>query len=263
MNKKAHAYTDGSYNNALGIYGCGAVLLIDGEEPQIFYETGRAAAGKNGWNINGEIRAAEMVVEKAVLAGVKELVIHHDYEGVGKWPDGLWRANQDYTRQYAETINRYRKQIKICFDWVRGHSGNKWNDLADRAAKYGAKINDKLPTLSDIEVNADSVSANETTTADVLTAAGRKNIKKFLTLATPSFKDFIVLKTGGRDRFSELGQQELETVIGTKVCEYVENSVNDRSGYTSALRWILRGLSPEDAVHKVNVDIEVAANTGR
>ena len=34
--KKAEAYTDGSYNKSLGIYGCGAVLLIDGEAPQVF-----------------------------------------------------------------------------------------------------------------------------------------------------------------------------------------------------------------------------------
>ena len=59
--KKAEAYTDGSYNKSLGIYGCGAVLLIDGEAPQVFHETGRqppqtagiltARSGQRRWSL--------------------------------------------------------------------------------------------------------------------------------------------------------------------------------------------------------------------
>ena len=255
--KKANAYTDGSYNKSLGIYGCGAVLLIDGEAPQVFHETGRAAAASNGWNINGEIRAAEMVIEKAILAGVTDLIIHHDYEGVGKWPDHQWRANKDYTIRYAAQINKYREKINIRFSWVKGHSGNKWNDLVDQAAKYGAKIINTPPTLLQTKIK---LSSSPRKSPDILTETGRENLRRFLKIDTPSFKDYAALKTGGKDRFSELKQAELEPVIGPETCNYIRESIHDPSGYVPAMRWVMRGLTPEEASHKVNVDLEISAN---
>ena len=252
--KKAEAYTDGSYNQALGIFGCGAVLIIENEVPQIFYETGRAAKSSNGWNINGEIRAAEMIIEKAILEGVTDITIYHDYEGVGKWPDHIWRTNKDYTFKYAAKINEYRRKININFSWVKGHSGNKYNEMADKAAKYGAKNIDTPPEelFTDHKNNVEEV-----VKPDLFTKTGRDNVRRFLSIKNPSYGDFINLKTGGNDSFSYIHQTDLEKIIGSSICEYIKNDINDQSSYVSALRWILRGLTPEEAVRKVNIDVEI------
>lgn len=139
MEKKLIAYTDGSYNSTTGYYGCGAVL-IDENEQEIarMHKTGKPDAGANGWNINGEIEAAVMAIHTAIGLGCKELTIYHDYEGVGKWPDGVWKAKKSYTKAYAEQIHEFRKEIQITFIHVKGHNGNKWNEIADQEAGIGA-----------------------------------------------------------------------------------------------------------------------------
>lgn len=257
---KADAYTDGSYNKNTATYGCGVVLLIEGMAPKLLHGNGVAAYKENGWNINGEIRAAEMAIAAAVDAGVTDLTIHHDYEGVGKWPDHQWNANKTYTIQYARMVNEYRKKINIRFSWVKGHSSNKYNDLADELAKYGAGITDRLP---DIACHTQPEAETAVAAPDVLNPECRKALRKFLSIKKPSFKDFAELKTGGRDRFSYIGESAAEEILGKEVCNFVRSRVNEPKGYASALRWVLRGLSPDDAAHKVNVDLEISANSAK
>lgn len=139
MGKKLIAYTDGSYNSTTGRYGCGAVL-IDDKEQEItrMHKTGKPDSGANGWNINGEIEAAIMAMHTAIELGCDELVIYHDYEGVGKWPDGIWKAKKSYTQAYATEVRKMREQIDITFIHVKGHHGNRWNEIADQEAGIGA-----------------------------------------------------------------------------------------------------------------------------
>lgn len=270
MAKKAEAYTDGSYNKEREIYGCGVVLLIDGEEPDLLYNCGTAQPGKNGWNINGEITAAIMAIQAAIKAGVTDLTIYHDYEGVGKWPDRLWRANKSYTAKYADDVNEYRKKINIRFSWVKGHSSNQYNDIADSLAKYGAGITDYLPAIAQTDATAANNGNNVKNTStngqsdsqapDVINPECREGLCRFLGIKNPSFKDFANLKTGGRDAYSSLGTCTLEAAVGNAVCTFIKSRINSPDGYLPALRWVLRGLKPDDAAHKVNVDAEIRKN---
>lgn len=140
--RTAILYTDGSYNKGLGIYGCGMVLLdMDGVEITRRNKSGIPSEGQNGWNINGEVAAAMMGIKLAIDLGYKNIKVYHDYEGVGKWPDNLWKANKPYTKDYAETIKNWRNSgVNIQFFHVKGHNGNKWNEIADQQAKIGAKL---------------------------------------------------------------------------------------------------------------------------
>lgn len=257
--QKATAYTDGSYNKELGIYGCGAVLLIDGRPPVILFDSGKAESGSNGWNINGEINAAVMAAEKAIELGAQSLVIKHDYEGVGKWPDFIWKANKSYTIDYANKINQLRKQIDIQFSWVKGHSNNHWNDVADAAAKFGAKLLDAIPDTHEHK-NADPWQITEQELPNGLTQTGRQTIMAFMKKKNPTFRDFAALKTGGTDTFSKMRITEMEASLGNEITFIIKQGLNDDSGYASALRWAMRGLCPDDAAHKVNVDQEIGRN---
>ncbi|MCD8084092.1 MAG: reverse transcriptase-like protein [Clostridiales bacterium] len=136
----ATAYTDGSYNKDTRNYGCGVVLLIDGQQPILMHATGKAKPGENGWQVNGEIEAALIAIRNAEALGCGSIQIFHDYEGVGKWPDGLWKTNKTYTRRYADEVRELRKRIKVTFTWGEGHAGNQYNEMADREAKIGAEL---------------------------------------------------------------------------------------------------------------------------
>ena len=65
----------------------------------------------------------------------KELVIYHDYEGIAKWCLGEWKANKEGTKAYKAFYDAVSRQIQITFVKVKGHSGDTYNEMADRLAK--------------------------------------------------------------------------------------------------------------------------------
>lgn len=130
-------YTDGSYNLELGIAGYG-IVIPEHEEKTIFGPVLNAEFNKQR-NVAGEITAAIMAVEYAEECGAAELIIYHDYEGIAKWPNKEWKAKNKYTQEYTNFINEKRKTMKISFVHIKGHSGNKYNTMADKAAAKGAQ----------------------------------------------------------------------------------------------------------------------------
>jgi len=71
---------------------------------------------------------------------MKELTIYHDYEGIAKWPLGLWKANKEGTIAYKSYYDKISQSVNIKFVKVKGHSGDKYNDVADRLAKQALGI---------------------------------------------------------------------------------------------------------------------------
>ena len=86
-------------------------------------------------NVAGEILGAVAVIRYCLEHHVPALEIHHDYEGVGKWATGLWKANKVGTQAYAALCRQAMAQMQLTFVKVKGHSGNQWNDLADTLAR--------------------------------------------------------------------------------------------------------------------------------
>ena len=72
--------------------------------------------------------------------GIKKLTIYHDYEGISKWPLKQWAANKEGTKAYQEFYNNIKEYVDIKFVKVKGHSGDKYNDLADKLAKEALGI---------------------------------------------------------------------------------------------------------------------------
>lgn len=130
----AVAYVDGSFDSASGDFACGAVLFLDGEEltfSERFTDPEMAAMH----NVAGEIMGALTVIRCCLERGVKALEIHHDYEGVGRWADGGWKANKPGTQRYAAECRAAAQKMKLRFVKVKGHSGDKYNDMADSLAR--------------------------------------------------------------------------------------------------------------------------------
>ena len=133
---EAVAYVDGSYDNLNKTYGYGAVIFHGDTKHEISGfgdEEGMASMR----NVAGEIESAMKTVDYCVKNKIKSLLIFHDYEGIGKWADKKWKTNLPETRNYKEYIDKARRLngIIIEFKHVKGHSGNKFNDLADKLAR--------------------------------------------------------------------------------------------------------------------------------
>lgn len=133
------AYVDGSYNTATGEYSYGVVMFHDGKELH-FSEKFDDAELATMRNVAGEIKGAEAAMTYAYENGLKELYIYHDYEGIAKWPLRQWQANKEGTIAYREFYDRIVNKVKVHFVKVKGHSGDKYNDEADRLAKEALGI---------------------------------------------------------------------------------------------------------------------------
>lgn len=131
---KPTAYVDGSYNAKTGEFSCGAVLLVDGKIrkfSQKFADEQLAAMH----NVAGELKGAELAMNYCLENGISELDLYHDYEGIAAWAEGRWKTNKDGTREYKAFYDGIKQYLRVRFVKVKGHSGDKYNDMADELAK--------------------------------------------------------------------------------------------------------------------------------
>ncbi|MBR2674497.1 MAG: ribonuclease HII [Mogibacterium sp.] len=138
------AYVDGSYDSATGRFSCGVVILETDEngvteqtELKSVFDDADAAKQRN---VAGEIMGAKTAIDYCLANDIKKVIICHDYEGVGKWADGLWKANNPLTKGYKQFMADARRLMDISFEKVKAHAGNKYNDIADKLAKEALGI---------------------------------------------------------------------------------------------------------------------------
>ena len=135
----AIAYVDGSYQDSTKEFSCGAVLFYEGKRTDFSQKFDRADLAEMH-NVAGEIMGAVQVMRYCVQNGIPAVEIYHDYEGVGKWATGAWKANKPGTQAYANFCRKARERLNISFFKVRGHSGDTWNEEADKLAKAALGI---------------------------------------------------------------------------------------------------------------------------
>ena len=130
----------GSFAVDKGNYSYGLVAVKDGE---IIYEDKGLGNDKDAIplrNVSGEVLGAKMAIEYAIENGFKEVTIAYDYNGIECWALGTWKRNNRITSEYNEFMQDKMKKIKVKFKKIKGHSGNKYNDLADKLAKQALGI---------------------------------------------------------------------------------------------------------------------------
>lgn len=136
---EAVAYVDGSYYHPDRKFSCGVVLFWKGREFH-FKEAYTDPDLASMRNVAGEIKGAQKAMEYCLKHGISSLCIFHDYEGIAKWCEGQWEAKKEGTRAYRDFYRRASEKLTITFRKVKGHSGDTWNDLADRLAKEALRL---------------------------------------------------------------------------------------------------------------------------
>ena len=225
-----------------------AVAYVDAKEPEYF--SGRCKNASMN-NVSGEIEASLFAVNKALEYGCSSIDIFYDYTGIAYWATGVWRAKKKETMAYRDQMNFFKRIIDIQFHHVEAHTGDRWNEKADDLA-INAVLGKKEEKIQEV----DTYDAKDRGIKPECSAA----IRRFYQKKDHKFKDFMQLKVGGIDRFSRLKEEDLEDMILSEMKETIEKGIHDPSSYNNVLKWMLRGLSLDDAMHKVNVDYEIASN---
>lgn len=131
----AVAFTDGSFEENVGRYSYGVIAVnLDGEEQKLC-GSGSVSEFLPSRNVAGEVEGVLSALNWAFLNGYKKIKIYHDYEGLATWYDGRWGFSSPIATYYVSKISKYKGVLDVCFQKVKGHSNNKYNDLVDKLAK--------------------------------------------------------------------------------------------------------------------------------
>lgn len=128
------AYVDGSYNIRTKAFSYGAVIF-DGEDEITMSEAFEDEELASMRNVAGEIYGSMAAMRYCVEKERQMLDLYYDYEGIAKWCLGEWKTNKKGTIAYKEYYDSIKDKLDVRFVKVKGHSGDKYNDMADRLAK--------------------------------------------------------------------------------------------------------------------------------
>lgn len=131
---EAFAYVDGSYDDTTKAYSYGMVIMHN-EDELYFYKKFDRDDMSDMRNVAGEIQGSMAAMQYCLDKGIKSISIFYDYEGIEKWCNGDWKARKEGTMKYVEFYKNASKKLDVDFIKVKGHSGDKYNDMADELAK--------------------------------------------------------------------------------------------------------------------------------
>jgi len=141
------AYVDGSFHKDLGKYAFGCVLIKpDGE---IIRESGNGSNPESLElrNVTGEMLGAMYAVKWCEVNGYCAVKICYDYMGIEMWATGGWKANKELTQKYAAFMKESGRRIRISFQKIAAHTGNKYNEEADKLAKAALVQGNGIPPV--------------------------------------------------------------------------------------------------------------------
>lgn len=128
-------YVDGSYNRDLNLGGYGCIVT---EKGQVLKKLGGKITiknQKNAQNIYGEIHGSLKAMSWAKKNGYKKVNICYDFKGIKEWAERTWKAKSPIAQKYVREVKKHKKDIKVNFIKVKAHSGDTYNDMADKVAK--------------------------------------------------------------------------------------------------------------------------------
>ncbi|WP_419037602.1 viroplasmin family protein [Enterocloster bolteae] len=144
---KVIAYVDGSYDDKIKKYAFGCVILTPSGDTIKESGNGDNPASLALRNVAGEMLGSMFAVKWALTNGYSQIEIRYDYEGIEKWVTGEWKAKNELTKKYADSMNVWKTSISIEFLKVVAHSNNKYNDEADTLAKKALTEGTGIPKI--------------------------------------------------------------------------------------------------------------------
>lgn len=131
------AYIDGSFDKRRGSVGAGGIMFINGEQKTFSF--GNTDPKYSAfWNVSGELLAAMYVMNYALEHNIPQCSLYYDYMGIEMWATKRWKRNNIVTEEYATFCETIFTSVKVNFHKVAAHTGDTYNEMADKLAKAGA-----------------------------------------------------------------------------------------------------------------------------
>jgi len=136
--QKIIIYTDGACSGNPGDGGWGAILMFKEHQKQI--------SGSQKDTTNNQMEITAVIESLKIIKKSSEIIIYTDskyvMEGITKWINGWknngWKTADKKPVKNCELWQKLENEVNkhnIEWRWVKGHSGNKYNDIADNLAR--------------------------------------------------------------------------------------------------------------------------------
>lgn len=134
------AYTDGSYQDSIGAGGYGSVILDDTGKAIKILCNGFKHTTNNRMEIRGVIETLKHFTQSVNITIISDsqYVVKMMSEGHVK----RWFKEKDYNKKNLDLwfeLLDLTEFHNVSFEWVKGHNGNRWNELADKLSVIGAR----------------------------------------------------------------------------------------------------------------------------
>ncbi len=143
-------YTDGACTGNPGPGGWAAVILTENGKKEIF--GGEKLTTNNRMELTATIKALEYCAEKeGKQPSLKQIIIYTDStyvkEGITVWIN-TWEKNNWKTadKKNVKNVDLWKKLKELVksnpveWNWIKGHSNEPMNNLADKLAKEATAI---------------------------------------------------------------------------------------------------------------------------
>lgn len=135
-------YTDGACSGNPGPGGYGIVIITnDNEDHPSRFQRGYRRTTNNRMELMAVINALSLPRTKpfdiTIVTDSKYVVDAINKGWLESWhaKDYLKTANSDLWKELHRIMTSMKdKGFNISFEWIKGHNGNKWNEMADRLA---------------------------------------------------------------------------------------------------------------------------------
>jgi len=143
-------YTDGACVGNPGPGGWAAIILLENEKKELF--GGEKLTTNNRMELTAAIKALEYCdAQEGKQPSLKQIKIYTDStyvkEGItvwiNNWEKNNWKTADKKNVKNVDLWKRLKELVKsnqVEWNWVKGHSEDLMNDLADKLAKEATPI---------------------------------------------------------------------------------------------------------------------------
>lgn len=208
----------------------------------------------------GEMYATYLVCSEAINRKCKRIRIFHHLSSTSLIAKGVWKPKKAETKRYFSLISKCMNDIDVEFVLVTSDDafGDEVDNLLHVTLKNAknALYKYKNPRLNAEFQEKDVSGLPKSSCGNNVNAECLEAIRGFYEKEQRSFEDYAALKTYGKDIYSNYTVNELQQYVNEHngLAEKLQQLIGNTKEYENAVRWMLRGLLPADAIRKAKAD---------